>query len=90
MFMTNPNQYPANAAASIASLKLAVDSVPTAKEEPKEAQHRVLHDLWLDQINAKIEKQESKWKEANRLHEALRDFSPPHAELTITNLRNRS
>ena len=90
MFMTNPNQFPANAAASIVSLKLAVDTVPTNREDPKEAQYRVLHDLWLDQINSKIEKQESAWKEANKLHEALRDFSPPHAELTIKNLRSHS
>lgn len=90
MFMTNPNQYPANAAASMASLKLSLDSVPTTKEDPKDAQYRLLHDLWLDQINSKIEKQETALKKANRLHEALRDFSPPHAELTIKNLRSHS
>jgi hypothetical protein len=81
MFMTNPNQYPVNAAAAIATLKMAVDDV--SPKDPKEARYRVLHDLWLDQISVQIEKHESAWKEANKLHEALRDFSPPHPELTI-------
>lgn len=90
MFMTNPNQYPANAAAALASLKVAVDSVSPRIEDPREAQYRVLHDLWLDQISVQIEKQDSAWKEANKLHEALRDFSPSHPELTIKNLRSRS
>jgi hypothetical protein len=75
MFMTHP-QHPADAAASIGSLKASLTKPDVKNEDPEESRLRVLHDLWTKRIALRAKKQGFRWNDIQKVDATPQDFSP--------------